>query len=356
MKKLRLTVLTAGLIAALSVMSASADCRNGELCRDPGLCRVLVCADEAKAIDLQSIALCGINTAECGGRVCMPPNTEDLLHSITEKVFGCGSCDNAVVHECGGDCIDDDGCNESVCKEICTDECTGECTDKCTAECTDECTDGCEPQTDSQDESGDIQEAAPDDEQDAECSEGCADDVDTCTDCTDTDENTDDIWASLEDFLNRFYERSTGEKDTDYDLPEPTTDNHSDNIFEANAYEQEVCDLVNEIRREYGLNELTVSEDLTIAARIKSRDMHDKGYFSHNSPTFGSSFDMMKSLGISYRTAGENIAMGQRTPSEVVNAWMNSEGHRANILNASYTQIGVGYVGDGHYWTQLFTG
>ena len=65
---------------------------------------------------------------------------------------------------------------------------------------------------------------------------------------------------------------------------------------------------------------------------------------------------MMKTFGISYRTAGENIAMGQRTPEEVVNAWMNSEGHRANILNASFTQIGMGYVAEGNYWTQMFIG
>jgi uncharacterized protein YkwD len=65
---------------------------------------------------------------------------------------------------------------------------------------------------------------------------------------------------------------------------------------------------------------------------------------------------MMQSLGMSYRTAGENIAMGQSTPQAVVNAWMNSEGHRANILSTSYTQIGVGYVANGNYWTQWFIG
>ena len=65
---------------------------------------------------------------------------------------------------------------------------------------------------------------------------------------------------------------------------------------------------------------------------------------------------MMRSFGLSYRTAGENIAMGYRTPQEVVNAWMNSSGHRANILNASYKRIGVGYVSQGNYWTQMFIG
>ena len=63
---------------------------------------------------------------------------------------------------------------------------------------------------------------------------------------------------------------------------------------------------------------------------------------------------MMKSFGISYRSAGENIAMGYKTPEAVVDGWMNSSGHRANILNSSFTKIGVGYVKDGHYWTQIF--
>ena len=65
---------------------------------------------------------------------------------------------------------------------------------------------------------------------------------------------------------------------------------------------------------------------------------------------------MMKKFGITYKSAGENIAMGQKTPKEVVQAWMNSEGHRANILNGSYTHIGVGYVANGNYWTQEFIG
>ena len=90
--------------------------------------------------------------------------------------------------------------------------------------------------------------------------------------------------------------------------------------------------------------------------RKKSQDMHDKNYFSHTSPTYGSPFEMMKQFGIQYRTAGENIAKGQRSAQEVVNAWMNSAGHRANILNKNFTHIGVGYVADGNYWTQMFIG
>lgn len=121
-------------------------------------------------------------------------------------------------------------------------------------------------------------------------------------------------------------------------------------------YEDEVIRLVNEIRVQNGLKALTKNWELCRVARYKSQDMVDKRYFSHTSPTYGTPFEMMKSFGITYRTAGENIAYGQRTPREVVNAWMNSSGHRANILNSSYTQIGVGYVAKGNYWTQMFIG
>ena len=114
------------------------------------------------------------------------------------------------------------------------------------------------------------------------------------------------------------------------------------------------CKLINERRAANGLEPLTISSDLSVKARIKSQDMKENRYFDHNSPTYGSPFELMKSLGITYRTAGENIAMGYRTAEAVVNAWMNSPGHRANILSASYDSFGIGHV-DG-YWTQWFIG
>jgi len=119
-------------------------------------------------------------------------------------------------------------------------------------------------------------------------------------------------------------------------------------------YENEVIRLVNEIRVKNGLNPLATDWELSRVARFKSQDMKDNNYFSHTSPVYGSPFDMMKSFGISYKSAAENIARGQSTPQVVVNAWMNSSGHRANILNPSYTKIGVGYVAKGNYWTQMF--
>lgn len=120
------------------------------------------------------------------------------------------------------------------------------------------------------------------------------------------------------------------------------------------AYEAEVVRLVNEERSKHGLAPLIQDWQLSRVARYKSQDMRDLGYFSHTSPTYGSPFDMMRSFGISYRTAGENIAKGYQSPEAVVRGWMNSPGHRANILNSSYTHIGVGYVASGNYWTQMF--
>ncbi|SFC79598.1 uncharacterized protein, YkwD family [Bacillus sp. OV322] len=130
----------------------------------------------------------------------------------------------------------------------------------------------------------------------------------------------------------------------------------SSNSSSLSQYEKEVVDLTNAERTKQGLKPLAVDTELSKTARLKSQDMKDKKYFDHNSPTYGSPFDMMKKFGISYKYAGENIAMGQPTPKEVVTAWMNSEGHRANILNANFTHIGVGYVSSGNYWTQQFIG
>lgn len=124
----------------------------------------------------------------------------------------------------------------------------------------------------------------------------------------------------------------------------------------VSSYEAEVVRLVNNIRQQNGLQPLTANWELSRVARYKSQDMLDNRYFSHTSPTYGSPFQMITAFGLSYRTAGENIAKGYASPQAVVNGWMNSSGHRANILNPSYSQIGVGYVPQGNYWTQMFIG
>ncbi|WP_235753864.1 CAP domain-containing protein [Psychrobacillus sp. INOP01] len=119
---------------------------------------------------------------------------------------------------------------------------------------------------------------------------------------------------------------------------------------------QQVVDLTNKERAKAGLKALQIDTKLTQSAQAKSQDMKNKNYFSHTSPTYGSPFDQMKSFGVTYKSAAENIAMGQRTPAEVVDAWMKSPGHKANIMNASYTHIGVGLSDSGYYWTQQFIG
>ncbi len=129
------------------------------------------------------------------------------------------------------------------------------------------------------------------------------------------------------------------------------------NLDATKSIEQQVINLTNQERTKAGLKPLVADWELSRVARYKSMDMRDKNYFSHDSPTYGSPFTMMKNFGITYRSAGENIAAGQPTPQQVVQAWMNSPGHRQNILNASYTHIGVGYAKGGtrvHYWTQQF--
>ncbi|NLY77879.1 MAG: serine protease [Tissierellia bacterium] len=125
----------------------------------------------------------------------------------------------------------------------------------------------------------------------------------------------------------------------------------------SSSIEREVARLVNLERQKAGLAPLTFSEELSKVARIKSQDMADKNYFSHTSPTYGDPFQMMRSFGISYRYAGENIAKGYRSAESVMNGWMNSSGHRANILNVNFGKIGVGYVETNGttYWTQMFT-
>ena len=122
----------------------------------------------------------------------------------------------------------------------------------------------------------------------------------------------------------------------------------------ADTYEKKVVELVNKERTQRGLDKLTYDWQLSRVARYKSEDMSENNYFSHTSPTYGTPFEMIKSFGISYRTAGENIAKGYKSPEAVVNGWMNSSGHRANILNKSFTKIGVGYAKNGSYWTQMF--
>jgi uncharacterized YkwD family protein len=125
---------------------------------------------------------------------------------------------------------------------------------------------------------------------------------------------------------------------------------------DVGQFVQQVIDLTNAQRSKNGLPALKADSQLSGVAQKKSADMAQNNYFSHTSPTYGSPFDMMRDFGVTYKSAGENIAQGQRTPQEVVTAWMNSEGHRKNILSANFTHIGVGYEKSGNHWTQMFIG
>ncbi len=124
------------------------------------------------------------------------------------------------------------------------------------------------------------------------------------------------------------------------------------------ADEKEVFDLINKQRTQNGLSALKLDTETLRVARIKAQDMVDNNYFSHNSPTYGTPFQMLNSFKISYKTAGENIA-GNSSNSAAVTAWMNSSGHKANILNSSFNYTGIGVVKGSKYgkiYVQLFLG
>ena len=179
-------------------------------------------------------------------------------------------------------------------------------------------------------------------------------------------------WCDLESILDCFRPSAPGSGDAteipdtkpetpDAELPgnkpeTPGNDSSVNNGQEGEkSYVEQVVALVNIERAKAGLPALTMSEDLNRAAQIRAKEIVQS--FSHTRPNGSSFSSVLKENGISYRGAGENIAWGQRTPEAVVNAWMNSAGHRANILNKNYTTIGVGYYLDGTtpYWAQLFT-
>lgn len=149
---------------------------------------------------------------------------------------------------------------------------------------------------------------------------------------------------------------STSQQNTDTPKPSDSTENNGQTTSKSTEA-SEVIRLVNVERTKNGLAPLKENSELSKVASVKAQDMIDKNYFDHNSPTYGSPFDMMKKFGINYSAAGENIAYGQKTPEEVMTAWMNSPGHRSNILNSNFTEIGVGVAKDKNgtpYWVQMF--
>lgn len=136
------------------------------------------------------------------------------------------------------------------------------------------------------------------------------------------------------------------------DIQKPTPPSTDQN----RSYAQQVIDLVNDERSKAGLSAITEATDVSAAAAIRAQEITSN--FSHTRPDGTYYNTVLDQSGISYWGSGENIAYGQKTPAEVMNGWMNSQGHRANILNASYTKIGVAYYQNSNgvtYWVQLFT-
>ena len=143
------------------------------------------------------------------------------------------------------------------------------------------------------------------------------------------------------------------------EIETPETENNQQPEISANEFELKVLELVNAERAKQGLSALTWDSSLAAVAEAHSLDMAQNNFFSHTNLKGQSPFDRIKAFGISYSYAAENIAAGQKTPESVMNSWMNSEGHRKNILNGNLTRLGVGYVKGGsygHYWTQVFAG
>ena len=154
----------------------------------------------------------------------------------------------------------------------------------------------------------------------------------------------------------------TSKPETDYNKPgtdnnKPGTDDSTNGTGnETVSFAEQVVKLVNEERVKAGLSKVTLDKSITSAAMVRTKEIQTS--FSHTRPDGRKFSTALTDQNISYRVAGEKIAGGQKTPEAVMNAWMNSEGHRANILNAQFTKIGVGYLKNAsgtNYWTQLFT-
>ena len=167
----------------------------------------------------------------------------------------------------------------------------------------------------------------------------------------------DFIGAVSKQYIKAIYP-SSGNSNTSASGGNTSSSGNTSNLNTLNSDEQEVFNLINKQRTSNGLPALKIDEEVQKVARIKAQDMVTNNYFSHQSPTYGSPFDMLKSFKISYKAAGENIAANSSN-SGAVNAWMNSSGHRANILSNNYNYTGIGVVSSPKYgkiYVQQFIG
>lgn len=151
---------------------------------------------------------------------------------------------------------------------------------------------------------------------------------------------------------------NTGNSNNSNNSSSNTGSNSNTTSSNLSQDEKEVFDLINKQRTNNGLKALNIDSEVQKVARIKAQDMVNNNYFSHTSPTYGSPFDMLKKFSVSYKTAGENIA-GNSSNSAAVTDWMNSSGHKANILNSSFNYTGIGVVSSSKYgkiYVQMFIG
>lgn len=170
----------------------------------------------------------------------------------------------------------------------------------------------------------------------------------------------DYIGAVSKKYIKPIYPSSTGNNNNTGSNSGSNNSSNGNNIPNTNLTtdEKNVFDLINKQRTNNGLKALIIDSEVQKVARIKAQDMVNNNYFSHTSPTYGSPFNMLQSFKISYKTAGENIA-GNSSNSSAVNAWMNSSGHKANILNSGFNYTGIGVVSSPKYgkiYVQMFIG
>ena len=168
----------------------------------------------------------------------------------------------------------------------------------------------------------------------------------------------DYIGAVNKQYIKGIYPNSSGETTANTGSTNSQNNNSTASSNTLTTDELETFNLINQQRINNGLPVLKIDWEVQRVARIKAQDMVNNNYFSHTSPTYGSPFDMLKSFGISYKSAGENIA-GNSSNSAAVNAWMNSSGHRANILNSSFNYTGLGVINGSKYgkiYVQMFIG
>ncbi|PNV63301.1 hypothetical protein C0033_04265 [Clostridium sp. chh4-2] len=164
-------------------------------------------------------------------------------------------------------------------------------------------------------------------------------------------DSDDDDYDRSDDYDNSWY-YDNSDYDDDYDY----SDYYNNDTIEADegSYAYEVFEIVNRERRKEDRENLEWDVELAYCAQERAYEIHEK--YEHTRPDGSSWYTILKDEGISYQSCGENIAYGQRSPENVMNAWMNSTGHKNNILKSSFGRMGVGcaYVNGSYYWVQIF--